>query len=172
MSERASYFAFSLERRDGIRHGWLLRIEMIPFTTCWIWTGSCLPSGYGTLGRSLHNKHVNLYAHRLSYEIHKGPIPDGLHIDHLCRVRSCVNPAHLEAVTSLENNARGFGIPAENSRKRSCQYGHKFTFIERYKYRSDGRRCRMCQLLRERMVTRKRLATIHIQQLLEKVKNG
>lgn len=72
---------------------------------CWIWTGSLTRSGYGILGVGQRSKGLIL-AHRLSYQIAKGPIPEGLHIDHLCMVRPCVNPTHLEAVTQRENNRR------------------------------------------------------------------
>lgn len=72
-------------------------------TPCWIWQLKKSPAtGYGTFrinGR-------DLLAHRWSYEQHRGPIPDGLQIDHLCRVRECINPDHLEPVTPKENTRR------------------------------------------------------------------
>lgn len=70
---------------------------------CWVWCARLNRNGYGRLsvgGREL-------MAHRLSYEAHVGPIPDGLLLDHLCRVRQCVNPAHLEPVTHQVNTLRG-----------------------------------------------------------------
>lgn len=67
--------------------------------TCWTWTG-CTRSGYGIA----RIKRKSRQAHRISYEIHTGPIPDGMDIDHKCFTRSCVNPAHLRAVTRKQNN--------------------------------------------------------------------
>lgn len=69
-------------------------------TGCWRWLGHCLSSGYGRVGAR------GILAHRLAYEELVGPIPDGLEIDHLCRNRGCVNPAHLEPVTHVENLRR------------------------------------------------------------------
>ena len=86
--------------------------------TCWLWTGSGTLDGYGQLyvdGRKN-------YVHRISYEIHVGRVPDGLVLDHLCRVRRCVNPAHLEAVTNRENVLRG-AIPSSTV----CVNGHERT---------------------------------------------
>jgi len=72
-------------------------------TTCWTWSGGLRADGYG---RFTFNGHRSM-AHRFAYEMAKGPIPLGLDIDHLCRVRHCVNPHHLEAVTRRENLLRG-----------------------------------------------------------------
>lgn len=70
---------------------------------CWNWSGSHTPKGYGRI--SVSGKAA--YTHRESYQLHVGPIPAGLHIDHLCRNRGCFNPDHLEAVTPGENIRRG-----------------------------------------------------------------
>lgn len=74
---------------------------------CWIWQPrSITKSGYAQFSRRIDGRQTSVLAHRASYEAFVGPIPDGLQIDHLCRNRSCVNPAHLEPVTSQVNNAR------------------------------------------------------------------
>lgn len=70
--------------------------------TCWLWRGAINPGGYGRIGEGS----MVLQAHRVAYKLLVGPIPEGLHIDHLCGVRHCVRPDHLEAVTQAENNRR------------------------------------------------------------------
>ena len=81
--------------------------------TCWLWKASKNPKGYGSFGET--------YAHRWSYEHYKRPIPAGWQIDHLCKVTSCVNPEHLEAVTLEENLRRQHGDSYKNP---VCMRGH------------------------------------------------
>ena len=72
--------------------------------TCWLWTGARSGKGYGIAAK----EGTGTAAHRAVYEAHVGPIPAGLTLDHLCMVRHCVNPAHLEPVTVSENNKRAW----------------------------------------------------------------
>lgn len=108
---------------------------------CWEWTGPLSTAGYGQL--FIEGK--NRPAHRISYEAHVGPIEDGLHIDHLCRNRKCVNPSHLEPVTPLENIMRGEGIMAQNARKTHCDRGHEFDAGNTYLMPDGNRMCRTCR---------------------------
>ena len=71
--------------------------------TCWLWTGYLKPNGYASFYPGGGRHVAKVYAHRFVYELMRGPITDGLQIDHLCSVRHCVNPAHLELVTHRTN---------------------------------------------------------------------
>lgn len=112
--------------------------------SCWLWMGSMhgANSGYGEF--PFENKVVR--SHRFSYELFKGKIPDGLHIDHLCRVRHCVNPDHLEAVPQGVNTLRGFAPSAIYARRTKCKYGHKYNEINtRYMLQKNGKPRRICR---------------------------
>lgn len=109
--------------------------------TCWLWTGPLNPkSGYGM---QIQHRGRKYQAHRLAYESIVGPIPDGLQLDHLCRVRHCVNPAHLEAVTARVNTLRGNSTSALNHRKTHCPQGHEYSPENTYQGKK-ARHCRAC----------------------------
>jgi hypothetical protein len=121
---------------------------------CWIWQRSINTSGYGQAYDRRIKKGVR--AHRLSYEMFTGLIPEGLALDHLCRVRACINPAHLEPCTTKENVLRGISVAAENARKTSCMRGHPFT-DGNYTVTNGTRQCYECKRIRDK-VTRKKLS--------------
>lgn len=81
-----------------------LRYSIDPDTGCWEWAGARHEAGYGIVGT---NRDGTFRAHRIAYEHHVGPIPDGLQLDHLCRNRGCINPEHVEPVTNAQNTRRG-----------------------------------------------------------------
>lgn len=114
--------------------------------SCWIWTGATSDTGYGTI---VDDSGTPRLAHRVSYEMHIGPIPDGLVIDHLCRVRNCVNPRHLEPVTHRENVLRGVAPAVVTHRTKRCKRNHEITPANSY-VRPDGKGvlCRTCRDLR------------------------
>lgn len=124
--------------------------------SCWLWTAYTSHNGYG---RFMYERKVEA-AHRLSYIDRHGEIPDGLEIDHLCRVRHCVNPDHLEAVTRQVNVRRGL-VPSiasaqftafnlkRHSERTHCKRGHEFT-PENTRVSPTGRECKACKVVRRR----------------------
>jgi len=116
-----------------------------PNTGCWLWIGCGNHRGYGQIKIA----GVQHLAHRVSYELFVGPIPAGLQIDHLCRVRCCVNPSHLEPVTGLENARRGLGGSNESA-KTHCPQGHAYT-PENTCVCRGARHCRQCNRDRARV---------------------
>lgn len=117
--------------------------------TCWLWIGGKNHYGYGSFQTRRGDGWFAAQAHRVAYEALVGPIPDGLTIDHLCRNRACVNPAHMEPVTRGENVLRGESAAATHARKTHCKYGHEFT--PENTYTPPGRDVRMCRAcIRER----------------------
>lgn len=125
---------------------------------CWHWQGALNSRGYGCFGV----RGVSQLSHRVAYEALVGPIPGGLTIDHLCREKRCVNPAHLEPVTARENIARA----AEQNRPTHCPYGHEYTPENTItRMRTDARRgvqraCRTCTRAKARAKYREKNPTV------------
>jgi hypothetical protein len=127
---------------------------VVPITECGclIWMGALNNGGYGnyTNRRGLYSSRLS---HRIAYEDKHGPIPDGLVLDHLCRIRCCVNPDHLEPVTHAVNLSRGFGAAYQHRNKSLCKKGHQLSGANIMPRRSEGagwRRCRECEKIRRK----------------------
>lgn len=123
---------------------------------CWLWTARKNDAGYGDFWLSKAKEHYR--AHIMSYELLVGPVPEGLELDHLCRVRHCVNPTHLEAVTHKVNCLRGDSPLAHHARKTHCPQGHEYTeentrMVDTHT--GKGRQCRTCHRDRARVANRR-----------------
>jgi hypothetical protein len=123
---------------------------------CWEWTGSINLKGYGSLSVKVGDKWIKRPAHRLVWIALCGPMPEGLQLDHLCRLRRCVNPDHLEPVTLRVNVLRGIGLTAQNALKTHCKRGHCD-----WRHNSAGwRDCHPCHLERSRKSKARQRASI------------
>jgi hypothetical protein len=128
----------------------LAHVEPEPNTGCWLWSGRANAAGYGTVTFRRRDQ----LAHRVAFELLRAPIPAGLVLDHLCRVRCCVNPDHLEPVTQAVNVRRAEqSISQVNVAKTHCPQGHSYdqrntgTRIDRGGI--PARKCRTCNRLAE-----------------------
>lgn len=114
---------------------------------CWDWIGQVYPNGYG----SLWVRGKNVFAHRFSYQMFNGAIPEKLTVDHLCKNRKCVNPFHLDLTTRVDNVQRSNNEIANNKAKTHCPYGHEYN-LENIYFRKNGHRsCIACTKRRARM---------------------
>jgi hypothetical protein len=134
-----------LTDEDYVRRFWS-RVDRRGPDECWLWLGTLCSTGYGQFWFPPRKP----LAHRLAYELTFGPIPDGLTLDHLCYVRNCVNPAHLEPVPLEVNYRRAVekGRLANggdhNRQKTHCAQGHPFDEANTYLRPGGGRGCRAC----------------------------
>jgi HNH endonuclease len=126
-----------------------------PNSGCWIWLFQVDRDGYA---RARVNGKAHQHVARVSYECVNGPLPPGLVPDHLCRVRPCVNPSHVEPVTPLENLIRGRApavTRARHAAQTHCKHGHEYTLENTYwqpkKGKADQRVCRECNRAKARL---------------------
>ena len=122
------------------------QVSIVPITGCWMWTSYLDPQGYPKF--AIGNRTIR--AHRWSYGHYREPIPEGLHIDHLCKHPWCVNPWHMEAVTPRVNCLRSASPPALYARRTHCKHGHELAGenlrVIKLKRGTFYRRCRACRL--------------------------
>lgn len=112
---------------------------------CWLWQGADNGTGYGQISKN----YKKIYVHRLSYEIHVGPIPENMTVHHLCMNTKCVNPKHLSLASRGDNTLMGYAINVAASKKRSithCPSGHEYNVKNTYFDKRGGRHCRPCNL--------------------------
>lgn len=123
------------------------RVEVFGEVDCWMWTGNTSREGYGRIWWNGRKD----YTHRVVYQTLVGPIPVGLVTDHLCKVRNCCNPAHLEPVTCGENTRRGVWNIGQAlcASKTHCVRGHEFTPENMYRTKRNARVCRACDHARQ-----------------------
>ena len=145
-----------------LRERFLAKIEPEPTSGCWLWTGALNREGYGQIW--IAKNQPKPMVHRYAYmELTGQDIPDGFVIDHLCRVRSCVNPDHLEAVTPRVNTYRCPSPPSRNGKKTHCKHGHELSGRNLFLHedRNGPRRdCRECGKLKTRRYRARRKGAI------------
>lgn len=137
---------------------------------CWLWTGAITSDGYGSYW--VGNK--SFKAHRIAYQMSVGTIPSGLQIDHLCRIRNCVNTDHMELVTSKENSLRGMGWAGRlgNAGKQAarthCKQGHLFDLVNTRVAANGWRYCRTCNREKARRIRKAAVLRLAIPTTLDR----
>lgn len=136
----------TMDKRPAIDRYWDRTIRPAigePQHGCWRWTGPTTHDGYGQI--SVNGR--TMVAHQFAYITFVGPVPEGKQLDHSCRHRWCVNPHHLEPVTSAVNTMRGESFSAQNARKTHCPQGHPYDVANTYRF-GPGMRYRACRTCR------------------------
>jgi hypothetical protein len=131
-------------RRKKLDREWLLASSLTVDSGCRVWRLARDRYGYGRIKTGGSHRG----AHRVSYELFVGPIPDGMHLDHVCRNRCCINPDHLRVVTPVENVMLGRSSPALNAAKTHCKRGHPLSGANLYLW-GRSRICRTCRAMYE-----------------------
>lgn len=135
---------------------------------CWLFTGATNKKGYGNIRFTRQGVGYSMLTHRLSYTLNKGPIPEGLELDHLCTVRSCFNPDHLEATTHLMNVSRG-KAGSHNALKTHCIRGHEYsednTVWVFYHNRLNKRACLICKRKNDNAYSARKRAKLAEQEI-------
>lgn len=124
-------------RRDPLERFWE---KVDRGSGCWIWMANTNREGYGMFWDGTRI----VRAHRFSYEHHRGAVPEGLELDHLCRNPACVNPDHLEAVSHHDNLLRGDAPAARQARQTHCKRGHPLADANLIVDKRGRRKCRIC----------------------------
>lgn len=126
---------------------------------CWLWWGGVDKHGYGRFNRNIRCRGDVVNAHHMAWEIYRGPVPDGLSVDHLCKNRRCVNPDHLEPVTQAVNFTRGDAHKrwSEAALSRThCRRGHPFSGDNLYINPDGHRECKECRRIAMRKYDKRR----------------
>lgn len=129
------------------------KVNLLAPGGCWLWEAGKTPEGYGVfcVRKPGATKSGNVLVHRWAWAHLGNELPsEGMHLDHLCRVRHCVNPDHLEPVTCRENLMRGDTLAALNSAKTECKWGHPFDALNTGRDRRGDRFCKQCKIDRKR----------------------